>query len=158
MLLENNAAKINNSPIYKWGDKIVFGQDGDSSPFQGLGWSEQQDEQSTWTDGPEAHLIFRTVPPPSDILLSFHARPFLPVGAIEYQDVTVYFNFYRVGFFRITQPEDQSMFLPRELFITRVARLTFHIPTCESPQKLRLNEDIRRLGLAFVSVCLQPTS
>jgi hypothetical protein len=147
-----------NPSIYKWGDRILFGRAGNAVPLQESGWSEQSDQQSTWTDGPEAQLGFRTLPPPADILLSFAAAPFLQPGTIEQQDVTVFFNYFRVGYFEIDRFAEQSILLPRELFIMRVARLCFHLSSCASPRKLGLGMDVRRLGLAFQWIILQPAS
>jgi hypothetical protein len=150
--------RASNATVYKWGDRIAFGLYGNAGPFLGLGWSEQADETSTWTNGPEADFSFRSVPPPSDIVMTFHVFPFLCPGIIEQQALTIFFNYYRVGYFEIDRASDHSVHLPRELFAMRTAKLCFHIPTCESPQKLKLNQDVRRLGLAFESIVLEPTT
>jgi hypothetical protein len=156
MAVDISSIRAGNVPVHKWGDRIVFGRTGTAGPFQGRGWSEQPDEHSCWTNGPEAELVFRTVAPPADILLSLQVAPFLPAGAIQRQDVTVFFNYFRVDFLEVGAPGEHAIYLPRELFTLRTARLRFHIPNCRSPKELGLNQDVRRLGLAFESVTLKP--
>ena len=156
MRTKDFAQRITNAAAYNWGDRLAFGKGGNAGPFQGQGWSDSPDEHSTWTVGPEADLLFRFVPPPSDVVLNLKVAPFVVEGIIEHQSLTVYFNYFRVAFFEIAKPTELTVYLPRELFSLRASVLTFHIPRCHSPQTLQRNLDVRRLGIAFGWITLIP--
>jgi hypothetical protein len=122
------------------------------------GWATPEDPH-IWNDGPEAVLQIVTEPVKRRLRLSFEGIPFIG-GNCTFQDVTLYVNGLRVGFWRLR--ESKSYVLPAtiepEQLLERSGKATltcaWHLPNSVRPLDLGLGKDTRELGFCFRSMTL----
>lgn len=122
------------------------------------GWSAPEDPH-VWNDGPEAVMQIVTDPAHRTLRLTVEAIPFIS-GRVTSQDVTLYINGARIGFWRLrdSKPYLLSATIEPEQIFERdgKALLTcaFHIPNSAKPVDVGAGKDTRELGLCFRSITL----
>ena len=122
------------------------------------GWAAPE-EGHVWNDGPEAVLRLRTSRPRAPCTLSFEGEPFLGKGCTR-QDVVLYLNGFRVGFWRLAEPRTYRLAAtiePEHLFErdgAAVARCVWHLPDSVRPATLGRGTDTRELGFCFRTLTL----
>jgi hypothetical protein len=88
-----------------------------------------------------------------NLRLTIQVFPYLPEGSwVTRQDCWVHLNGLLVHFCSVTAPSDIELTIPREIINPRANRLSFVLPNAVSPSELRLGDDLRQLGLAFVKL------
>jgi hypothetical protein len=132
---------------------IDFGAKGNLNEFSPAGFSSKPDEVSTWSTKPFVELNFRVPPLRRDLSITIQVFPFLPEGApVRKQDCWVHINGLLVHFCSVSGPSEISFTVSREIVSPRANRLSFVLPNAVSPCELKLGNDLRKLGLAFVKL------
>jgi len=123
------------------------------------GWAVPE-EKHNWNDGLEASLTLTiSETPTAPCVLSIEARPHLAPG-LDHQDVTFYFNGYRIGFWRLNHLSGVILEaeIEPEFWLTRgsgaFARCNWHLPDSVIPSEVTSIRDDRQLGLCFQSMTL----
>ncbi|WP_459696627.1 hypothetical protein [Acidisoma sp. C75] len=122
------------------------------------GWAGPEDGH-VWNDGPEAlmHAVFEPTNRP--VTLTIEGIPFLG-GTIPFQDLTLYVNGARLGFWRLSQPKVctiEAIIEPEHIFLRQgysVLSCAFHMPGATRPVEIGLGSDTRALAFCFHSICL----
>jgi len=123
--------------------------------YEGLvsGWSEPE-RSHVWNDGYDAILALSFPLPASGVRAEFVLEPFIGEG-IEAQDLTVFANGFRLGFWRVKSRAEFSCLVelyPFQLVsVEGIARadFAFHSPGSVSPVEAYDNPDERLLGFCF---------
>jgi hypothetical protein len=132
---------------------IDFGAKGNLKEFGPVGFSSNPDDVSTWSAKPFVELNFRLPPLRRDLGITVQVFPFLPDGApVTKQDCWVYVNGLLVHFCSVSAPSEIGFTVSREIVSPRANRLSFVLPNALSPSELKLGNDLRKLGLAFVKL------
>jgi hypothetical protein len=130
---------------------IDFGARGNLKEFSPAGFSANADPASTWSEKPFVELNFRVPPLRRDLKITIQVFPFLPDGApVTKQDCWVHVNGLLVHFCSVASPSEISFTVSREIISPRANRLSFVLPDAISPSELKIGDDLRKLGLAFV--------
>jgi len=143
------------------GTTLYFGRNGQAGKTLLEGWAHPE-EHHHWNDGFEASLDVRLAIPPSAALqLTVEVRPHLGPGLTR-QDVTLYFNGFRLGFWRLERLDGYTLSaeIEPEFWLKRDGiawgKCTWHLPNSTMPSTLARTEDNRLLGLCFQSFGLGP--
>jgi hypothetical protein len=73
-----------------------------------------------------------------------------PSSTFEVTRASARLNGLLVHFCAVAAPSEISFMVSREIISPRANRLSFVLPNAISPSDLRLGDDLRKLGLAFV--------
>lgn len=142
---------------YQWDSLITFGNLGTSKLFQVKGWSTTSSDYITWNGGEFAVLALDIPKPTTDVELIASVKPFIAPGKLNHQRVGVFVAQQKVGEWLVTKRDfhEERIRIPKEYFgkggLTEL-RFVFH--DAESPFKLGVSKDVRKLGLAFRSIRL----
>jgi hypothetical protein len=126
----------------------------------GRGWAAPEDAHN-WNDGPEAQLTLVVVRPDFRCVLVVEGAPLLD-PAQPYQDICVFVNGWRLGFWRLTDAAPVQLELMVEPFHWRAAGpngvldLAFHLPNSLRLSSVRADGDVRELGFCFRTVAVFP--
>lgn len=126
------------------------------------GWAGAEPGHA-WNDGFDATLRIATDRADQPMLLMLAAEPYV-TRQNPNQDVTVYANGARAGFWRLTIREVAQMpiWIDPSWWTTQGShaelRLVVFLPQSVSPRELGDGEDMRLLGLSFRSLTLVPVS
>jgi hypothetical protein len=115
--------------------------------FLWYGWSEAE-PQIRWTEDDQAAFVF-ALDNSSDLTLIIRAAPFVMTGVKESQRVVIKLNGEKMQSLTLNQgtTSDLMVALPRS-YLKRENVVVLNFPDAESPAKLGLSDDRRRLGLA----------
>ncbi|GAB0117264.1 hypothetical protein [Acidisoma sp. 7E03] len=122
------------------------------------GWSTPEDPH-IWNDGPEAVMQIVTEPVRRTLRITVEAIPFIG-GSITSQDVTLYINGVRIGFWRLRESKSHLLTgtIEPEQMIERdgkaILTCAFHLPNSAKPADVGAGKDSRELGLCFRSITL----
>ena len=100
-------------------------------------------------------VAMRVLPAPlrRDLKITIQVFPFLPDRApVARQDCWIHVNGLLVHFCSVAAPSEISFTVSREIISPRANRLSFVLPNALSPNELKLGDDLRKLGLAFVKL------
>lgn len=125
---------------------------------QGLvrGWSHAE-ETHIWNDGYDVELVVSARPPRMPVLVRVGGEPYI-TQVQRAQDITLYANGFRLGFWRLKHRDSVSLsaIVEPEQWIVRKAngllRFVWHIPTSAKPSELGDGRDDRLLGFCFRSI------
>jgi hypothetical protein len=118
------------------------------------GWSNPEDPH-VWNDGPEAVFQLSTASVKHPLRLTFEGVPFIG-GRCTFQDVVLYVNGARLGFWRLREPRSQllsAIVEPEHMFERRgktVLNCIWHLP--QSVRPVGVGKDTRELGFCFRSI------
>jgi hypothetical protein len=125
------------------------------------GWAAPEDNHN-WNDGLDAALLISLRQRPDDThVLAVEGRPFITAG-LGRQDVTLFVNGFRVGFWRLTDGANcrlEAELEPEVWMIRRgvaVAKCVFHLPDSTRPSDISSVQDHRQIGFCFQSLTIQP--
>jgi hypothetical protein len=122
------------------------------------GWAAPE-EAHIWNDGLQSVLRFKTERVSKSRVLTFEGEPFLG-GDLRFQDVTLYANGFRIGFWRLHEVRTYilSATIEPEQFFERsgasVVTCLWHLPGSARPVNLGMGSDTRELGFCFRSITL----
>ena len=122
------------------------------------GWATSEPGHA-WNDGVDATLLVATRHRPGPCDLVIEAEPYI-TRQNPVQDITIFANGARVGFWRVSQRQVVRMTAwidPqgwRETHDRAALRLVFHMPQSVSPSELGECNDLRQLGFSFRSIVL----
>lgn len=118
------------------------------------GWAAPE-EGHTWNDGLEAVQSLEAVQPPAGaVTLTVEGVPYV-FGEARRQDITLYANGYRVGFWRMPERRVATLVAriePEQWVVRRglaYLNLTWHLPDSMRPADLGDGADGRNIGFAF---------
>ena len=138
----------------------LFGTADIGARGQIAGWGEPEDGH-VWNDGHEATLLIAVPVPAPRLLLLIGGEPYIS-RIRPAQEVTLFANGLRIGFWRLSQRADTtlSVTLEPEWWLRRggraVMRFGLHLPNSVRPKDIADGPDGRELGFCFRSICLQP--
>lgn len=135
---------------------IDFGASGNLKEFSPAGFSPTPDNVSTWSEASVAELIFRLAPARHDVRFAIEVFPFLADGRIPQQQCWVFLNGLFVHYHSIRAPVEMIFTVSRDLFSPRPNRLSFALPNATAPKDLNVGDDLRLLGLGFVTLTAGP--
>jgi hypothetical protein len=136
----------------------IFGKGDIARRGQISGWAEPEDGH-TWNEGIETSVLLEAQQPTGPVTIAVEGMPYI-TGTAKKQDVTLYANGYRVGFWRLTSQEHLTITAtiePEQWFARdgkATLRLVWHLPDCVSPKELGEGIDGRRLAFAFCTITL----
>ena len=123
------------------------------------GWAIPEANHN-WNDGYEASLALTlSEPPETACILTMEVRPYLVAGLAQ-QDVTLFFNGHRLGFWRLDRDGGYHLAstIEPEFWLNRPhgasGTCTWHLPNSTRPSALSPVQDHRLLGLCFQSMTL----
>ena len=124
------------------------------------GWSGPE-EGHNWNDGVEAACAVAVKPPVTRLMLSVMGEPYV-TRARPAQEITLYGNGYRLGFWRLSARAETALLvaLEPEWWLERgakaVMRLMLHMPHSVRPKDINDGQDGRELAFCYRSLCLRP--
>lgn len=138
---------------------FFFGRGGMTEKNLLDGWALPE-ENHNWNDGFEASLaVALPALPDTTCILQTEVRPHLGAGVTR-QDVTLYFNGYRLGFWRLDSLEAGRLEaeIEPEYWLKRsggvFGKCTWHLPDSIRPREIANTQDDRLLGLCFRSITI----
>lgn len=138
----------------------LFGAADIGSAGQFAGWAAPE-EGHLWNDGHEATLLLALATPPPRLLLLLGGEPYVS-RVRPVQEVTLFGNGLRIGYWRLTQRAETTLAVPLEpeWWLPRgrraLLRVGIHLPNSARPSDIADGPDGRELGFCFRSICLQP--
>ena len=124
------------------------------------GWSDPEDGHN-WNDGVEAEYAVAIRPPVTRLMLSIMGEPYV-TRARPVQEITLFGNGYRLGFWRMSARVETVMMvaLEPEWWLPRgnkaLLRLALHLPNSVRPRDINDGQDSRELAFCCRSLCLRP--
>ncbi len=153
------AAGAPGTPPNELGVPCYFGRRGLAQPHLLNGWASAEDSHH-WNDGLDAALALSLVTMPAQRLhLRVEGRPYLS-PRVPRQDITLFFNGARLGFWRIDRLDGallEAAIEPEHWFGRADAAYgicVFHIPESRRPRDIGEAADDRQLGFCFQSFTL----
>jgi hypothetical protein len=135
--------------------RLTFGANGDARPFLGDGWSVQEDDY-TWTDGPQSRLRLPYTPGPGALMLEIAINPMLLVPVLPRQRLIVTINGIEIAREAVAGECSLGFDLPPEAHATADALdIVLDLPDATVPSTLGdANPDTRQLGFAVRELML----
>jgi hypothetical protein len=135
--------------------RLTFGAHGDARPFLGDGWSVQEDDY-TWTDGPQSRLRLPYIPGPGALMLEIAINPMLLVPVLPRQRLIVTINGIEIAREAVAGECSLGFDLPPEAHATANALdIVLDLPDATVPSTLGdANPDTRQLGFAVRELML----
>jgi len=147
------------TPPNELGVPCYFGRKGLAQQHLLQGWASAEDTHH-WNDGLDASLALSLATPPTQRLhLRVEGRPYLS-ARVPRQEITLYFNGARLGFWRFDRLEGalmEAVIEPEHWFSRADAAYglcVFHIPESRRPHDIGEAADDRQLGFCFQSFTL----
>jgi len=148
------------------GVNIRFGEDGNSLPYLGRGWSYVQ-KGFTSTDGKIAALIVPIDEVKSDVELKVSFDPYIVPGKVDRQRVAVLVNGTEIDAWEIDRHNEEwrtsrsrgeflerAIRIPNGLLTDYTMVITFHLPDAVVPAQHGWDMDERMLGIRLRSLAL----
>lgn len=123
------------------------------------GWAEPE-EGHVWNNGREATLLISVPAPAPRLLLALGGEPYV-TRLRPAQEVTLFGNGLRIGYWRLTHRADITLAvaLEPEWWLRRgrraVMRLGMHLPQSVRPSDISDGPDGRELGFCLRWICLR---
>ena len=139
---------------YTIGQKVGFGETGDSERFRISGWSNTEKE-ITWTEGPTAVLKFAGVPATAPHRLKMTLSALTNPPQLPSQPVEVYANGEKIATWEVTgKAEFTALIPPRKEGQDGALTIELRMPKAVSPKELGLNTDPRVLGVSVFDLTI----
>lgn len=123
------------------------------------GWAAPEDNQN-WNNGPEVGYILKVSPPPRQTCsIRVEGVAFIEAN-VPAQDITLYFNGLRLGWWRIAHGRPvvlEAEVEPQQWFVrddVAIGNVRWHIPKSTSPRDIGTGSDERELGFCFRSIAV----
>jgi hypothetical protein len=122
------------------------------------GWAAPE-EGHNWNDGLDATMVIEATLPTMPVTVVAEGVPYIFSNA-DKQEITLYANGYRIGFWRLTERRQATLATkvePEQWFSRKGLghlSLTWHLPGSSRPSELGDGADGRILGFAFRTFCL----
>jgi hypothetical protein len=139
-------------PNLQYGDKISFGQGGNSDSYKKGGWSKTE-EKFTWTEGTSAQLRFSVPATDDSVTMRIKAGALIKPPELPFQPVEVFVNDQKIADWQMGETSIFEASIPRD--VTKaggVLTVVIKIPKATSPKTLALSADPRVLGVCFLEV------
>ena len=138
------------TPPYRWGEVLRFGERGNAQPYKAAGWSTPED-QIAWTDGSKAELVLPTRSPQGPVRLRLYAGAYLNPGKVDRQRIRCSINRRIAAELVISKPafEVLEVTIAKDFFNDPERTvLTLELPDSISPRSIGDGQDLRQLGIA----------
>jgi hypothetical protein len=145
--------------VFEIGVTRTFGL-GDLSKYMPLTGYAAPEENHVWNDGAEASFVVTMQSIPTEqVILKVEGLPFVAED-LKSQDITLYFNGYRVGFWRLNAMD--KTFLAAEIepeyWLARdggaYGKCVWHMPGSMRPSDVTGADDQREIGFCFQSIAI----
>jgi len=143
-------AHARGAPVYVPGQYVICTTPYPRPPYHVDGWYEPE-EEFTWIRGGEGVIEMLLRRPLGAYTFTLDVVPNGVGGRL--QTLEIFFNYFRVGFFEVTEPRTVSVELPAEIFILRKTRINLHCRNAVTPSEHGIPDD-RRLGIAVSGWCI----
>jgi hypothetical protein len=126
----------------------------------GHGWAAPEEAHS-WNDGPEAVLTLSALRPDFRCVLVIEGAPLVAAEGAR-QDITLFVNGLRLGFWRLTDASPVQLETMIEPWHWQahgqhgVLRLAFHLPDSLRLSSIEPDSDDRELGFCFRTLAIFP--
>ena len=147
---------INRSTIYKNRKKRLLGENiigerahWDKYYFCFVSGFGALENGFRWTVGNKAVLKVWAWDVPYNLTANFELHPFLNESILGMQNVEVFVNENRVADWKLTGPVMKEILLPKSLIEYGQNIITFLLPNATSPKDMGINDDMRKLAVAF---------
>lgn len=121
------------------------------------GWASAEDNH-VWNDGSEASFVVTMQAMPTEkVMLKVRGLPFIAED-LKSQDITLYFNGYRVGFWRLYAMDKTQLLadIEPEYWLARgggaYGKCVWHLPGSKRPSEVTGADDQREIGFCFQSI------
>ena len=158
--IERRPDGVSNAIGIDIGTVRCFGTGDLGTAGQGAGWAAPE-AAHCWNDGPEAALQLVTQRPDFRCVLVVVGAPLVATAARR-QDVTLYGNGWRLGFWRLTQAvpvQLQAVIDPSQWRLDgkdATLDLAFHLPGSLRLSSVQADGDDRELGFCFHTLAIFP--
>ncbi len=157
----SNPVQIRNQAgIYQWGEKITFGNQGNSRPYQNGGWTTPATPLVTWTQGANASLAVDFSEINGPVTMRVKIKPLVSPGKLDHQQVRVFVGPENVGEWLVSFNNFHTieLVIPGGLFNpSGKTDIKFALPDAKTPQSLGIGTDLRVVSLAFMSIEFERT-
>ena len=103
----------------------------------------------SWTNLPYAALQFSSPPAARDVVFTIEAAPFIARDRIKSQPMELTVNGHKVDSFDLDRPQTLTTRIPARIWnLQPVVTLVFSLPKADSPLRLGMSPDPRKLGWA----------
>jgi hypothetical protein len=153
--VKENIGMDDGTVSYDLGVTRLFGECDLNGDGLCAGWAVPE-KAHVWNDGLDAIFELNMDKPEAPCRLTFEGEPFLN-GDCKRQDVVLYVNGFRTGFWRLKEARTHSLSVtlePEQIFNRgnkAFARCVWHLPDSVRPAELGLGADSRQLGFCFRS-------
>jgi len=139
--------------ILEYDKTIYFNNSSNSVQYQTTGWNPPE-KDFCWSQGHYSTLVIPIRQPENDISVELSLMPFISPGVINEQNIKIYVNSTQIKSFRLKDPKIEiiKFNVNKNLIKNGIMEIVLNIPTAKSPKELKLNEDIRTLGIALISL------
>ena len=144
---------IPSEKAYTLGSVINFGASGDAGKFKTSGWSTPEKE-FTWTEGKGAKLSFTLSQIDSAVALRMKLVGLIHPPDVSAQPVEVYVNGKKIADWQVAAPADFTATIPKELAAAKQIEIELRTPASTTPKALKMNEDVRVLGVACYELAI----
>lgn len=141
--------RINALPVYRPGEVLAFGNNGDARHYVAEGWSGAE-ATFRWTDGEDVGLRLYTTFTDNrgELRLRLTARPYLGDGVLDHQQVTVLAGGEEVAQWQVADRDEYEALIPPDrINEDGVIELRFRISDPLAPASISDSPDMRALGL-----------
>jgi len=138
---------------YNWGDRIEFGKKGNADQYNIWHGFSIPEDGFRWTEGNVASIGLGVSSPATDLILKLRAFPMLGRN-IPQQTVNVSLDDKVVGTWRIKDPGEYTMKIPKSVIHGDILTIVFYLPDAFSPKKLEISKD-RLLSIALQSLVIE---
>ncbi len=137
-----------------FGEPVLFGREGNSTQYQGCGWSDHE-EGWTWTDGTIAYLAIPLPGHDKDVVMKATLAPFLWEHGPAKQTVRIYADGERIGLWEADRGGEYAVRIPREYLRASTLTIRFELPDAASPSEVGSGVDPRKLGLSMKAIVFE---
>ena len=130
---------------------VNFGIGGNAFNYIVSGFSNSEDG-FRWTEGNKAVLRFPVNDVPDNLIARFDLAPLLRAGILDAQHVEVFVNGEKIADWELTGRTVKEISLSRSLLQSQRIEITFLLPDAASPKDLGINDDPRKLAVAFRAI------
>jgi hypothetical protein len=139
-------------------EPITFGSGGSAARLNCTGIDFAEAASESWTSAPVAELDIQLPFARHDVALELEASPFLVPDVVPAQRLFIFLGGMFLGFCTLRGHARRAFSVNRNTVSGRDTRLSLVLPDAISPQRLRMSEDQRELGICLTSIVFRTIS
>ena len=134
---------------------IDCNQGGNLEQFSLFGFNTPEGAFS-WTNLPYAALQFRSPSVLRDVVFSIEAAPFITGSHIKSQSMELTVNGHKIEYYMIDRQQTLFARIPANIWnLQPVVTMVFSLPNADSPLRLGISPDPRKLGWAIYQMTFE---